>query len=315
MQITTTHPQGVTANTQELINIFLRDKDIRPSSRYRYSRTFRKWIGYLNAGNIDISDVRRSHVIDFKEHLKVQGYSSNTIGSYLTVVKSFYNWAEDNSYYPNIARGVRMPKRPDTHKKESLTLDEAGDLFNYAESLILRDRAIINLMIRTGIRVMEAHGANISDITTKGGKRVLMILGKGKDVKKPVVLTDTTYRILSDYLNAERKLAKSNEPLFVSKSKNSKGKRIGKRSISNIVKKALQSIGLDGKEYTAHCLRHTAACLLLVSGADLYKVQKTLRHEDPATTQIYLKSIEEKERLRNSGEEALDNIYKQVYNL
>ena len=123
-----------------------------------------------------------------------------------------------------------------------------------------------------------------------------------------VILTDKSYQPIAEYLKT-RKGVSSSDPLFTSTSNNSKGGRLTTRTISQIAKEGLRAIGLDERAFTAHSLRHTTAVNILRAGGSLETAQFTLRHANPATTQIYTATLEEERRLENSGEALLDSIY------
>lgn len=96
---------------------------------------------------------------------------------------------------------------------------------------------------------------------------------------------------LEDYL-ATRPEAKKSDPLFTSTSNRSKGGRITEPSVSRLIKQIFISAGYDSNKLTAHSLRHTSNTLLFKAGADLYQVQHHARHQNPATTEIYLHAEE-----------------------
>jgi integrase/recombinase XerC/integrase/recombinase XerD len=138
---------------------------------------------------------------------------------------------------------------------------------------------------------------------------VLLIQGKGRDEKDNfVLLTDKTYQPIADYL-ASRGKVNSSEALFTSTSNNSKGEGLTTRSISYIAKEGLKAIGLDERAFTAHSLRHTTAVNILRAGGSLETAQFTLRHSNPATTQIYTATLNEERRLLSSGEALIDSLY------
>ena len=167
---------------------------------------------------------------------------------------------------------------------------------------------MLNLLIRTGLRTIELIRANIEDVTFKGGKRVLLVHGKGRDEKDNfVVLTDKAFLPIQTYLKT-RMRAKVGEPLFVSTGNKSKGKRLVTRTISRIAKEGLKAIGLNNKSYSAHSLRHTTAVNILRAGGSLEAAQNVLRHANISTTQIYTHSIREEFRISNAAEELLDEI-------
>ena len=138
---------------------------------------------------------------------------------------------------------------------------------------------------------------------------MLLVQGKGRDERDNfVILTDKTYQPIAEYL-AARDNVSSSEPLFISGSNNSKGERLTTRTISYIAKEGLKAIGLDERAFTAHSLRHTTAVNILRAGGSLETAQFTLRHSNPATTQIYTATLNEERRLQNSGEALIDSLY------
>ena len=215
--------------------------------------------------------------------------------------------------YPNIAKGVHAPKRKQAFRKQPLTVAQVGNLLRFEQGTqSARDYAIVNLMVRTGLRCVEVVRANVGDITYKGGQRVLLVQGKGRDEKDNfVILTDAAYNPIREYLNTRTGID-DNAPLFASVSHNNDGGRMTTRAVSGIAKQGLKNTGLDNKVFTAHSLRHTAAVNILRAGGSLEQAQYTLRHSNPATTQIYTATIREEQRLNNGGENLLDGLYKAV---
>lgn len=292
-----------------LIDNFLASQDIRESSKGLYKRTLRQYFNWVNKKGYDLSKVARPQILEYKEDLFKEGLSSLTVGSYITAVRRLYDWLEANKIYPNVAKGIKTPYRKKQFRKQALTPEQATELLEYYKGKALRDFAIVNLLLRTGLRTIEVSRANIEDITFKGNQRVLVIQGKGRDEKDDfVILTDSAYKPIARYLKSRGKV-NSGEPLFVSNSNNNKGKRLSTRTISYIAKEGLKAIGLDNRCFTAHSLRHTTAVSILRAGGSLETAQSTLRHTNPATTQIYTATIKEEMRLQNSGEALIDKIF------
>ena len=254
----------------------------------------------------------RADIIKYKEDLLSSGMSSLSVGSYLTVVRKFYQWAEANKFYPNIAKDVKTPKRKLQFRKQALSDPQAQALLEYyrdKQAEAFRDYAVVTLLLRTGLRTIEIIRANVEDIAFKEGKRILYIQGKGRDEKDSfVILTEKAYSPVEAYLKTRGAL-KSKEALFTSASNNNKGGRLTTRAISRIAKEGLKAIGINDRSYTAHSLRHTTACSLIRSGASLEEIQGVLRHSNPATTQIYLSTVAEETRLRRNTEALLDRAF------
>lgn len=290
----------------EAVEAFLSECDIRANSKNVYRRgllNFFKWVE--QTGRV-ISELTRADILAFKETL-LQTHSNLTIAGYMVALRRFYEWAEGNKLYPNIARGVKSPKRKNAYLKEHLRENQIIQLLQHFDGN-LRDYAIVNLLLRTGLRCVEVVRLNVEDITFKGGKRILKVWGKGRDERDAfVVLTDKAYQPIKAYIDS-RGSTTLKEPLFISTSNRNQNGRLTTRTISKICKDGFRAIGIDGKEYTAHSLRHTTAVMLLKNGT-LADVQSVLRHVSPATSQIYTKSIEEELRLAEPAEMKLDTAF------
>ena len=298
-----------TLNIETLVDAFINSQDVKLSSKNLYRRTLKQYFNWVDTTNYLLSEIARPQLLEYKDYLLSSGLSSLTVGSYITSVRRFYEWTEANKYYPNIAKGIKTPKRKQQFKKQPLLPAQATALLNFYQDKALRDYAIISLLLRTGLRTIEVIRATVEDITFKGGQRVLLIQGKGRDEKDNfVLLTDKSYQPIAEYL-ATRGNISSSEPLFTSTSNNSKGDRLTTRTISYIAKEGLKAIGLDESSYTAHSLRHTTAVNILRAGGSLETAQFTLRHSNPATTQIYTATLNEERRLQNSGEALIDSLY------
>ena len=294
---------------EELVDSFIASQDVKESSKLLYRRTLKQYFNWVESKSYLLSEIARPQLLEYKEELLSSNMSSLTIGSYISSVRRLYEWTEANKYYPNVAKGIKTPKRKQQFKRQPLLPAQATALLSYCQDKTLRDYAIVNLLLRTGLRTIEVIRANVGDITFKGSQRVLLVHGKGRDEKDNfVLLTEKAYQPIAEYL-ATRGKVNGSEPLFTSTSNNSKGERLSTRSISYIAKEGLKAIGLDERAFTAHSLRHTTAVNILRGGGSLEQAQFTLRHSNPATTQIYTATLNEERRLQNSGEALLDNLY------
>ena len=303
--VATVSPQRI----EELVDSFIASQDVKESSKLLYRRTLKQYFCWVDKKGYLLSEIARPQLLEYKDELLLSGMSSLTVGSYITSVRRFYEWTEANKFYPNVAKGIKTPTRKQQFKKQPLLPSQAKELLKYYQGKALRDYAIINLLLRTGLRTVEIMRAKVEDITYKGSQRVLLVQGKGRDEKDNfVLLTDKTYKPIEAYL-ATRPTATPTEPLFISNSNNSSGDTLTTRSISYIAKEGLKAIGLNEKAFTAHSLRHTTAVNILRAGGSLETAQFTLRHSNPATTQIYTATLNEERRLQNSGEALIDSLY------
>lgn len=286
-------------------NLFLESLDIKQSSKSTYKRElkgFLVWFKNQNQKNLD-----RQDLLHYKEFLQNdKSLSSLTISGYLTVVRKFFQWLESVKIYPNIATGIKGPKRRKGFRKDCLTVEQTKILLNSIDRSTLtgkRDFAMLNLMIRTGLRGIEILRANREDISRQSGETVLFIHGKGRDDKDEIVLlTQSTIDPINQYLIA-RKNVKNRDPIFASHCTKNWGKRLTTRSISRIVKNRLKDINLDDPRLTAHSLRHTAITLSLLAGATTQEVRAMARHSDVNTTLIYAHNIN---RIKQAPEKKID---------
>lgn len=301
---------GNTNNWRGLVATFVASQDVRESSRGLYTRTLSQFFLWIEKERKSLPTLTRQDVLEYKDSLQEQRLSSLTISSYITAVRKFYEWAEAEKLYPNIAKGIKTPRRQQAFKKQHLTDSKSRELLDHFQSLSLRDYAIVNLILRTGLRTIEVVRADIGDITFKGERRVLKVWGKGHGEKDDfVVLSEKAWAPIQNYLATARRGAKAGEPLFTSTSHQNYGGRLTTKTISTICKDGLRAIGLDGHEFTAHSLRHTTAVAILKHGGQLTDVQSVLRHTSPVTSQIYTESVKEELRLQNAPEIMLDSAF------
>lgn len=295
-------------NWEILLAAFLDSQDLRQKSRETYYWGMVQYFRWMQESGHAMKSMTPADVMSFKNFMVKKRLSPLTIGSYLTAVRQFYKWTENTMLYPNIARSVKPPRGKKGFRKMHLNETEASDMLAYLKSKSLRDYAIVNLILRTGLRTIEVVRADVEDIRHKRGRRILKVWGKGYDDKDNfVILGDAVWNPIQEYLNT-RGLQSKKEPLFVTDGKGHRGARMSTRSVQYVCKESMKAIGLEGHEYSAHSLRHTTAVLILKNGGDWQDVQRVLRHSSPATSQIYTASIEEEVRLDRNPESILDNV-------
>ena len=297
------------AKVEMLIDLFLSEQQVMGSSRkvYEWSiKRFFQWCRQQRSPSI----VTTSDILSYVEMLGKSGYSVKTISSYTVVVRKFFSWLSAKGQYPNIASGIKSPrKQKDTFTKMHLDMKERRDLLNYAMGCSERDYAIINLMLRNGLRTIEVSRLDVCDITTRRGVRIMKLWRKGHLTKDSyVAITEEAYGPIARYL-LTRKNILSSSPLFVTDGDGHRNSRLSPRRIQQIVRSGLVAIGLTGKEYSPHSLRHTTAVAILQNGGTIFDVQTVLGHASSSTSQIYTKSIEEDIRLENPPENLIKNAF------
>lgn len=294
-------------STTQHLTSFLASLDIRQSSKHTYQRQLKEFFGWCKKNNIGAFD--REVLLNYKLHLsKDRSLAAFTISGYLTAVRRYFEWLEVYHQQPNVARGIKGPSRKRGFKKDSLTVDQVKKMLLSIDRTTLtgkRDFAMVNLMVRTGLRTIEIARAQREDIAQQGGEIVLFIHGKGRDSKDELVLlTPSTYGPIMEYLT-ERGSIKNEDPLFASHSTKNFGEGLTTRSVSRICKHHLKCNNLDDARLTAHSLRHTAVTLSLLAGATPQEAKLMARHADINTTLIYAHNIN---RIKQAPEKKIDEI-------
>ena len=301
-------PAGALAeNLDQLIEAFLLSQDvsIRSKAVYRNAlKLFKSFLAEREAGG-STGFLTKTDLVQYKSRLLARGLSPRTGNLYLTSVRQFFKYLEANRIYPDVTAGVRGFKRSYGFNRDPLTLQQARDLLDSisTSSLIgLRDYAMINLMLRTGVRTMEVVGSDVGDIRQTSNATLLYVRSKGKDAKDEfVVLTREAYEPIARYL-AARKCSDPRAPLFVSHRNYNEGERITTKTLRCAVKTHLLAIGVFSSRISAHSLRHTFATMALQNGATIEQVRDTLRHQNITTTQIYVHTTD---RLEHAAENTI----------
>lgn len=313
----------IAINTNELINPlalnfprylreFISEQDIKENSKETYRRALKQFFSFMSSKSIELNG---NDILDYKKFLSDQKLAAYTINSYLVVVRRFFAWTESKKIYPNIAKTVKAMKKPQGFRKENLSNQQIVRVLQGINQSTLqgkRDFAIINLLLRTGLRTIEIQRADIADIARCADESKFYIQGKGRDAKDEyVVLTYGTLKPILTYLEA-RGQADGSDPLFTSVADSNNGGRITTRSISRLIKNALLKADINDKRFTAHSLRHTAITNALKGGASLQEVKTMARHASINTTLIYSHNLE---RMANPAEKVIDKYMEEIYTI
>lgn len=284
--------------SQDLFYRFISYSDVKETTLKGYTVCIRAFVRWITENNIH--QPQREDIKAYKEYLEQCNHTAGTKQQYLRAVKHFFKWTASEGFYPNIADNIKGAKvRRDNTRKDALTEKSIIDICNSIKTDTVKGKrnfAIILLCVTCGLRIIEIQRANIEDIKTISGEKVLFIQGKGRDEKDDYKkLTPEVYEALTEYLTTRDKPNKK-EPLFVGTSNRAKGERLTEPSLSRIIKEILKNAGYDSDRLTAHSLRHTSVTLLLKAGATLQEAQQHARHTDPATTTIYAHNIDRAEQ-------------------
>jgi len=308
------------ADIDGLIGRFLASQDVKQASKDTYRRALTQFMSWIAENGI--LSPSREDILRYKEELTARGLKAYSVSAYLVAVRKFFEWAESIKAYPNIAKNIKGSKRTRGFRKDPLTVSQIKELLSSIDRSDIqgkRDFAILNLLIRTGLRTIEAIRADVEDIRQESGEAVLWIQGKGRDSKDEfVLLTAETLKPINEYLQARGNSntaiqynsnmvnrQDSKEPLFTSLSDRNRNKRLTTRTLRNIVKDNLKGIGLENSRLTAHSLRHTAITLALQGGATIQEAQALGRHADINTTLVYAHNIN---RIAQAPERKIDAV-------
>ncbi len=294
---------GVRYSPESLIELFLAEQQVMQSSRRTYGWAIRRFFRWCAEQGKESAALQRSDVVAYIDSLSGKGYSPKTIGLYVVAVRKFFDWLEARKVYPNVAQGLKGAKQAkEKFEKMHLEVHERAALLQEARKRSKRDYAIVNLMLRNGLRTVEVSRLDTDDVTTRRGVSVLKLWRKGHAAKDTwTVLTPEALEPIEDYLQ-DRGIVLAKAPLFVTEGDGNTGRRLTPRRVQQIVRSCLDAIGLTSREYSPHSLRHTTAVAILEAGGSVFDVQTVLGHASPVTSQIYTRSIEEEMRLKNPPE-------------
>jgi len=250
-----------------------------------YRRDLTQFIGYIEERGGSLRKVDNVQIRGFLAQLHERKLKKSSAARKLAAIRSFFRFAVMRKWVAeNPAKVVATPKQ---EKRVPSFLSEeemAGflDVPPSGEPLHLRDRAILELLYASGIRVSELVSINLEDANL--GERLVRVRGKGKK-ERLVPFGRPAGERLSAYLRVRPGLVEGNigeKALFL----NYQGRRLSARSVERIVDKYIRLTAVRRK-ISPHSLRHSFASHLLGRGADLRVIQELLGHESLATTQKY----------------------------
>ncbi len=265
------------------------ERGLRPRSCDAYRGDLRRFIAYLEERG-DISgpvDVDHHILRDYGAHLHAEGRAAVSIRRAQSALRAFFGYLVGEGIVADDPSD-RMD-RPATAKKlpQFLTPDEASRVVEavHPDSKVhWRDRAVLELLYATGMRVSELTGLSLASLEPED--ECCMVFGKGGK-ERLVPVGRAALRSVQRYLGAvrpalDRRDGRAKGALFL----NQRGTPLGRMSVWRIVSRAAERAGLE-RRVSPHTLRHSCATHMLEGGADLVAVQEMLGHADVSTTQIY----------------------------
>ena len=232
---------------------------------------------YGESGKKDIEEIERIDLEGFIEHEQDRGLRISTVRTRLACIIAFLHFLMEQNVVPGslLRRGIKL-KLPATLPR-AINPADLRKLLSVIEEI--RDRALILLLLRTGIRIGEALGLTLNDLDI-GDRKVHLYEGEKNSMGRVVYLSDDALFAIRLWL---RRRDKNKEFVFYGRSNGHLCYSSGRGLFVKYLKKA----GLDQKGYTVHCLRHTFASELLNAGMRLECLQQLLGHQDIEVTRRY----------------------------
>ena len=246
---------------------------------------FLLWLGETQAENVNFSKVR-----EYLHFIQKFNYKKTTIARKIASLRTFYKYLyREKKVESNPAMNLNSPKRPRQLPK-FLTPYEVEQILNNIKIETpagYRNKAILELLWATGMRVSELSGLNFEDLNLANNE--IRVFGKGAK-ERIILVTERAKTYLQRYIETARPLiakgfrVDNNEdsPVFI----NNTGFRLQTRTVRNVINDIVEEIQLP-KHVTPHVFRHSFATHLIENGADLRVVQELLGHASISNTQIY----------------------------
>lgn len=277
----------------DLINKFTEyliiDKKYSENTIKAYNNDLKKFKNFFK--NKDINKINETNIREYLKYLNKENNDARTISHNISTLRSFYKFLLiEKKVNKNPMEYIELPKTKKSLPK-TLSIEEIDKLLDIKlkDSFAYRNKAMLELMYSSGLRVSELVNVRIHDIDTSNC--IIRIMGKGSK-ERIVPLGDYAIKYIELYLKEHReKLIKRelNDYLFL----NNHGKKMTRQGFFKILKQIAKEKGIK-TEFSPHTLRHSFATHLLNGGADLRSIQEMLGHSDISTTQIYTHVSKEK---------------------
>ncbi len=265
------------------------DKKASANTLSSYMRDVRQLAAYLEEhGHVSILEAGEKELGEYIAWLRAAGKSVSTVSRCIASTKSLYTHLCLRQYIAKNPTGKLVPDKSTQKLPEILTSKEVELLLEQPECIDTkgyRDRAMLELLYATGIRVTELIDLNIDDVNLSAG--VIRCASRNKE--RYIPMYPAAVKALSDYLTLVRPqmiALPDEQSLFV----NVSGERMSRQGFWKIIKFYQKKAGIE-KDITPHTLRHSFAAHLLENGADIRAIQEMLGHADLSSTHVYSQLI------------------------
>ena len=274
---------------ERYVEYLTKEKNAAGNTLSSYARDVRQFGNYLaTAGTESYLEADDDVLTGYIAWLRRSGKSVATVSRSIASLKSFYGFMVVCELMENNPTGTLVPDRSEPRIPQILTSDEVELLLEQPDCVDMkgyRDRAMLELLYATGIRVSELIALDVTDISLSSS----MLLCRGNDKERAIPLYQTAIRALTEYINFIRPQM-INDPGEVSLFVNLNGDRMSRQGFWKIIK-TYQAKAKIAKTITPHTLRHSFAAHLLENGADLRSIQEMMGHADISSTQIYAQLV------------------------
>lgn len=273
------------ALVKQFIDYIAIEKGLSPNTLQSYERDLTHFIQYLQENGVeDIATTDRIHITGFLHKLHVNKRSTSTIARNLSSIRNFYQFLQREKIIKSNPTELMETPKVEKRLPKALSSSEIDLLLSKIEAndpVDIRDRAMLELIYATGMRVSELVNLKIHDLNLSMG--FVRCFGKGSK-ERIIPIGQKAIQSLLVYIEKVRPIfdLQNQDVLFL----NQKGEAITRQIFWKIIKKRADQAGV-AKRVTPHTLRHSFATHLLENGADLRAVQEMLGHADISTTQIY----------------------------
>jgi integrase/recombinase XerD len=284
---------GLAAEAERYLDHLTVERGLSENTLDAYRRDLRRYVGFLARREVlDPKDVEERTIRSFVASLSASThgpddapYRATSVARTLSAVRSFHRFLLREGVTPDDpAAAVRRPKLPRSLPRP-LPVEDVGRLLETPDASTpvgVRDRAILELLYGSGLRISELTGLDVDDLDLEEGS--LRVLGKGGK-EREVPLGSFGRDAVAAYLTRGRPAlatGASRGALFL----NARGGRLSRQSCARLLGRYVRLAGID-RRVTLHTLRHSFATHLLEGGADVRVVQELLGHASVSTTQIY----------------------------
>ena len=268
------------SNLRSFLNYLLVDKGLSKNTVKAYEADISSFFQWLGNKDLKYNNLQEDHINQYISFLFQRKMRSSSVNRKISSIKSFYIFLVKRNFLKNSPLNDLVTPKQEKYLPESMSEAEVDKLLNspdVANKIENRDKAMIEMLYATGMRISELVNLKITDVDMK--RCVVKVFGKGSK-ERLVPFGETALESLKSYLN-DREQSSSKE-IFLS----NRGKKMTRVAFWQRVKIYLIRENLKNS-ISPHTLRHAFATHLLNRGADLRSVQLLLGHSDLSTTQIY----------------------------